>query len=560
MRSLSSRLESPQQLEDLKHHYGKDAEFVSLDGFPFNAFDLFWKLNGFGKAGTHIKTAWMLEKAFTKQLHIDIRLALAELAQRQAADSACHLNHFLNKASITDFSLPTIKAFWRTATLAKKSTLKRFGNQLYKQNPKSYSETHQWLQSVSAGKIYRNIYHPQKGALSDIENQDFEIKLSHQINTAIRKGFGPAVVRPDRLDAVGHLVSFRNLMGLRLMQALVRRPSNLRQLKWSDIIPVGATFIDTSLIREFPSSDENELQVRMWKVKQGNRFRQACEREALLLTSQISKEILIFRKEYQHRLNLWLKSLGIILNEVEQQEIMCRCPVLFSDSLFKIKFRDKNQLFAAVGSNSHAFHLAPKTLIAGMDSVVMRLGINSDRVTSGTVKVTNNRIRHTAGTTLARAGASALLIAKTLGNTVQAARFYIDLSNEQRATIDNQFSGNKFLINAFSHNLKELLTQPEFAIEDEFGNQAGQIKSAQHCVRCSRSRPLGCYGCDNFEALITGNHRAILTQAQIKHDLRESLGESDISLRELKKQIRYIQVTIELCDAAVAQEKGLNDK
>ncbi|NUW69237.1 hypothetical protein [Vibrio coralliilyticus] len=559
MRNLSSRIESPQQLAELKHRYGKEAEFVSLDGFPFNAFDLFWKLNGLGKDGTYLKTAWMLEKAYVEQLHIDIRLALARLAQWQAADSACHLSYFLNKALLTDFSLSSVKTFWRTATLAKKSTLKRLGNQLYKQNPKSYSETCKWLQSVSAGKIHRNIYHLQKGALSDIENQDFEVKLNHQINTAISKGFGPPVTRSDRLDAVGHLVSYRNLIGLRLMQALVRRPSNLRQLKWSDIIPVGATFIDTNVIKEFTFSDESELQVRMWKVKQGNRFRQACEREALLLNSKISKEILIFRQEYKRRLSLWLEFLGILLTENEQQELMCRCPVLFSDSLFKTKFRDKNQLFAAVGYDSHAFHLAPKTLIAGMDSIVMRLGIDSDRVSSGTVKVTNNRIRHTTGTALARAEAPALLIAKTLGNTLEAARFYIDLSDEQRATIDDQFSCNKFLINAFASNITELLAQPEFAIEDEFGNQAGQIKSAQHCVRCSRSRPLGCYGCDNFEALTTSNHRAILIQAQSKHDLRESLGEPVTALRELKKQIRYIQVTIELCDAAIAQGKVRND-
>ena len=97
-------------------------------------------------------------------------------------------------------------------------------------------------------------------------------------------------------------------------------------------------------------------------------------------------------------------------------------------------------------------------------------------------------------------------------------------------------------------------------LEDEFGNEAVQAKSKNYCLHCTEVRPIGCYGCGNFQALITGDHREILELAKTKYELRVGIGEAPVTLKRLEIQICYIQETIKLCDIAILRGSGLDDK
>ncbi|WP_157378653.1 hypothetical protein [Aliagarivorans taiwanensis] len=435
-----------------------------------------------------------------------------------------------------------------------------FIHHLYRTNVKRWESVYQWSRTAKVVRGKSNPSDPERGCLSDTESYDFELKFNRQMSHFIKNGFGPDNPRPDRLHMVGHLTSFCYLVAARFMQVLVRRPANLIQLKWSDVIPVGATYMnkeyDIKLKYEF--SDESELQVRIWKAKQKNLFRQAPEREPLLLNSRASYEVMLYKQEYIRRLNLRLNSLDINLTNREMLELISQCPLFFDSQLFATKFASKEQLFDSIGLESQAFHLQPENFRSAIAGMVKKLNIKSERAPSGTLKVGNNRIRHTVGTRAARSGLSKIQIAKLMGNTPRAAQVYIDLSNEQRASIDEKFAGNTFLISAFSTSITELLSSPDYVIEDEYGCQAGQAKSQHGCSQCTESRPIGCYGCDNFLALLTGNHRSILEQAKTKLELREQLGEPTLALGRLSMQIQYIEATIGACDAILEQKGKLN--
>ncbi|PSV99564.1 hypothetical protein [Photobacterium lipolyticum] len=549
---------STAQLAPLKQRFGKDAKFVSKDGFPFNAFDEYWQLNAVGINGQGIDTKWILESGYDEALHIDIRFALADMAQKLAFITVYGTNSVLRKLQLVDYSLPTVRSFWVAGKPADKMRLKSFVYQLNILNPRRYSEVFHWTlhSKIKKGKL--NIYDPEKGALSDIENQSFDIALNHHIREFIERGFGPADVLTNRLHTAGNLTSFGHLIAVRLLQVLVRRPANLVQLKWCDIIPVGASFNDINISNEYAFSDEHELQVRMWKAKQKNTFRQAVEREPLLLCSSVSKEVLTYRQEYQRCLNVRLEAIGLQLTDNEVCELMARSPLFFSAPLFTTLLSNKAELFKALGRNSQAFHTSSTSLGSSIRNATQKLEIVSDRVASGMVKINNTRIRHTVGTNGAREGLPLTQIAKLLGNNPESAKAYLDMSNEQRASIDDKFAGNAFLVQAFSKSVTQLLTAPEFVIEDEFGHEAGQVKSQRTCHNCAETRPIGCYGCDNFQALVTGDHRALLEQAQTKLQIRVDIGEPPNSLQRLKTQIQYIQATIVICDEIITRGSALN--
>jgi len=76
-------------------------------------------------------------------------------------------------------------------------------------------------------------------------------------------------------------------------------------------------------------------------------------------------------------------------------------------------------------------------------------------------------------------------------------------------------------------------------------------------LNCQRSKPLGCYGCNNFSALASGDHQSQKDKAQKKYDYRLKSGDAPHALLELKKQIRYIEATIIACDQVLLHQRAL---
>ena len=252
---------------------------------------------------------------------------------------------------------------------------------------------------------------------------------------------------------------------------------------------------------------------------------------------------------------------NIDLNEREMDVLFLRCPVIAADHLFHSDFKDKTQLLASIDEFSPAYHKSAHQITELYKYISPPLDIKSERVQPKEVIILNNRIRHTVGTNAAREGKSAVYIAGLLGNSPKAVtQTYIDLSNEQRANIDDKFIATEFLIQSFNTSIRELKSEKEFVVSDEFNNELGQIKSHKKCSQCNDSRggkPIACYGCENFSALITADHQGILEKAETLYKSRKHIGELPEALTRLKMQIRFIRITANICKQLLNKKIGL---
>lgn len=541
---------SNKRLDALKQQYGDEANFVSKAGFPFNAFDDIWTLDGLGRAGTSAKLDWMHEKGYSDADFIFIRMVIADKAVTLAANTISGTLGTLKNLPCPITDIEWLKRAWATLSQSIQAAVIRTFSWLENADQKRFSLIHKWVLERKKAVKFKG-YDAEKGAYSDIENQSIFTGLNQRINVLQALGFELKERSKFRVSCVGKLTSFGLVLGNLLLVAIVRRPAQLIQLKWNDIIPVGASFDDAriSTDSEYEFVDVEQLQIRMYKAKIGATFRGEIEIHPLYFNHELSKSILFYRKEYQRRLLMWLEELGIYLSDEESIEIMSRCPVFYQDSLFKTKFEDKQQLFSAISENGQGFHHNSTCFIASLKSSAEKIPLKSDRVPLKKLRISNNRVRHTVISNGVRQGLDDIQLAKITNVTVAAVKPYIDFSHEARVLIDNKFDKSKFLINAFSVTVSELKQKPEYSIIDEFDQEIGRVKGLINCESCKvkQAKPMGCYGCENFIAMHGADHQSQLEKAKFKLQINQESGESETVLQKLKTQIFWIELTILKC-------------
>ena len=548
------------KLNHWKEKFGEDAIFVSKEGFPFNCFDDVWTLSGVGTDGEQLKIGFFHTKDWSDDMQCHIRLALAEQACKKAFGTLRKSRSFLNVTPITYFSESEVEGEWPLMNENNRDSINLLCLNLKKVNKELYSDTSNWVQKNHVRiKHKSNPSDIEKGALSEFEVQSFERELGLRMQSKLSKlkeslnDFTPLSAKLKKVKA---------LIMVRLVYALVRRPCNLNQMKWNDILPIGASFSSEKdkFLAEFTTldfSDEDELQVRIWKAKDKSIFRQSVERYSLRLNAKLTQEVLTYRQAYRQCLQFFLAASNIEVTKEELDLLMMRSPVAFIPSFFDTKFADKAEVFSALSENGSGFHDSSPDITTGMRRQIDTLDLKSDRVAN--LKVGNNRFRHTVGTMAAIMGYDVSYIADLLGNTVTAARIYVDLSDEQRANIDNKYIANNKLKQMFEVDVATLQKDDRYTMSDSEGNEAGQAKNRQSCTSCNEiKRPLACYGCNNFQALEDGDHLNIRNEAQRLYDKRISDGDPAFLLSKLATQIKWVDVTISICDDRIANRSALN--
>jgi len=550
------------KLKRWKEKYGEGAKFVSKEGFPFNCFDDVWTLSGVGSKGQQLKIDFFHTKGWCDDVQCHMRLALANQAKKQAFGSVRNSKTFLTFTSMTSFTASTIAGDWPLLNETHRAAMKVLGLELERVNKELYRDASDWLK-----KNHVSIQHKsdpndiKKGALSEFERQSFERELARKMQDKL------STLKDDLNDFTAlsaKLISVKHLMMVRLVYALVRRPVNLSQAKWSDILPVGASFVSEkdkvqTGVTTLDFSDEDELQVRIMKAKDKSVFRQSVERYSLRLNAKLTQEVLTYRKAYRQCLQFCLAASKIAITTEELDVLMMRSPVAFIPSFFHTKFADKTEVFSALSENGAGFHDASNTILGGMGREINSLDLKSDRVPN--LKVSNNRIRHTVGTMAAIMGYDTSYIADLLGNTTSAVKIYVDLNDEQRANLDNKCIANHKLKQMFEVDIATLQKDQRYTMSDSDGNEAGQAKNRQFCTSCSEiKRPLACYGCNNFQALENGDHRNILNEGQRLYDKRIADGDPVFLLGKFATQIKWVEATIAICDERIANRSALNDQ
>ena len=545
-----------EMISELKSRYkGQLIYRARNDIFSFNIFDDTWQL----RTKEYVYLDWMYKYNFDEQSFLDIREHLAFSAQINSPNTLKDFIYIFKQFNV-NLNLNYLKSTWPNLKNTTKLRLKQTISKGAEAEIPNFIELNKFI-SAQKVEYKRAIFDIERGSYSEFEYQSirnaFRFATDLQLQTV--KTSHNKVFTSSALNQFGILIACQ------LMNALVRRPCQLRIMKWSDFLPVGEYFSDHRLNQSNPVdeplfSDVEKLHVRTFKGKTSE-FRGFAETTSHILIPELSTLVLLYKQSYEKKLRVTLEKIGIELSRGELNAIMLCCPLFFDQSLFSTQFQSKTELFKVIKSDSDAFHKLASTLITNIEKFTHKLRFNSERIDRDALKFSNNRLRHFVLTQGAIQGLSSPYLAKITGVTEQAVKPYIDLSFEARLDIDEKMAKNHVL-NKFSKiSVQDLQRQEGFIVKDEFDTEIGIQLNPTNCSSCKAKigMPLGCYPCDNFRPYHKANHQHYLEKAVHKYEINKGAGADKATLKRLKTIIIYIQVTIDTCEELKIMEKGISD-
>ncbi|HCE3305629.1 TPA: hypothetical protein NG563_000410 [Vibrio parahaemolyticus] len=412
----------------------------------------------------------------------------------------------------------------------------------------------EFLSQVKVRKSRSSFLDAEKGAYSDEENQSisYAMRVTTDEFIALFKDRNKTYT-PTDLNQLGVLIAHH------LMRGILRRPTQITKLKWCDFRPIALPFSED--IESPKLSDIGALHVRIFKGKRGD-FRGYAEKRSIRLTPELSNLVGLYHHHYLQSFVNTLANQNIHLNKHELLEIRNKLPFLFDLELFSIEFYNKEALFRSLSNHSQSFHKSENnlnSLLQGFTSRYFVKHLQSNRIDASKLKVTNNRIRHTALTNGARKGMSSPELASMTGVTQKAVACYIDLTNEARSEIDKALADNQILNNFGRISVANLQQTAGFVQLNEFDEEIAAISNPNECNSCNSAlgKPLACYPCPNFKPLADANHHYYLDKAERKMKLNKVNAEP-ITTRRLQMIVSFIRATIFACESF--NNKVLKDK
>ncbi|MCH2341314.1 hypothetical protein ACGFZ7_02095 [Pseudomonas sp. NPDC047963] len=532
-----------------------DTFITAKSGLVINTSDDVWiLLPNMGK-GRKVHVGWVRSWGISDEDRALIIDVFAYFVRTKAASTASGVVTNV-KPLLTD-GIPTlikVKSIWSGLKTNNKKGLNQFFGALVRHGYERFYEFHNFTRR-HLDKHEINALDPSKGALSDIEFDS----LAKQVNAELQS-FDWARDRMISFYRSQQYGVIRNLVTNKLLLAIVRRPIQISVLKWSDVIPSGASFQDTGIRTEdeIGAAGGQTLQLRVFVAKAtGGLFSRSCpERYPLHLSEDTSILLIKFKKLVLKGISLLIELGGIEVDETEVLELMDNMPMFPESSLFNLQFNSLEFFRALFTPRSTAYHTSETTIA----QTIRRIRVSSDR--SVECNATSNRIRHTVLTRGARDGLPASHLAKITGVTVPAARHYVDLDYESRRQIDTKYIGNVFLRKAFCNPLIEVSECDEVILDSNF-NPVGGSHNKKSCINCSTvlGRPLGCYGCPNFRPILEADHRSVLVIAEEKLAInRGSLVNPLLarSIEKLERQIVWVKLTISICDEYIIEQRAID--
>ncbi|MGF1761139.1 hypothetical protein L4D76_25105 [Photobacterium sagamiensis] len=542
-------------VEQLKQDFDGQRRYrAKNDAYTFDIFDDTWQLG----TKSFLYLAWMHDKGHDWQTFVDLRVLLAETAS-QLAYNTVNGRAKVFKTLGNNLSPAVFQLAWLSLSDGYKNQLSSaLAFAVNKAGLTQFKEIAEFTQANRPEfQKGNNILDPEKGVYSEVEYQSLKEQL--RLATDNQSRLTSEISHGSR----GILV-FGNLIACQLMVAIIRRPTQLAQLKWADVLPVGQRFSDhrqsnneSVPTSEYLFSDVERVHVRTFRGKDGM-FRSKAESRSHRLEPDLSVLLLTYRQQYESVLTQSLEKQGISLTNDGRRQIMLRCPLFAEEQLFTIPFLTKSNLFKALGSRSDAFHRSAATLQITITKFTANFDLKSDRIESNKLKLGNNRLRHTVLTLGARQGLSAPYLAKITGVTEAAVKPYIDLSVEARVDIDQAFANKDVLRKFGCIPVNDLLKQDGFVVRNEFDEEIGIQSNPVNCASCASKlgAPLGCYPCDNFTANEDADHQQYLDKALAKYEINKAEA-NKATVKKLRRIILYIQATIDVCNERKLAAKGL---
>lgn len=533
------------QLAALKKEYEGQREFsAKTEGYSFDILSDEWVL-GYKQT---LYMDWMSE--LDKETFIDLRLAIAHAAKHYVLGS---INGYVStlKTIINYLNVYAFEAWWLTLDSYKlkiKNALHAFCNRSEEYESTALSPLYEAIKNESFGRQGRlkGILDGKTGAYSDVEHNNLLEALRIETLQALE----------DEILAQKPFTRLRNVIACQLMVAIVRRPTQLVQIKWCDLLRVGQEFKshkesdrDWQPVTQHLFSDVEQFHLRTFKGKDGQ-FRGNAESRSHRLSPDLSELLLRYYQAYETYLCHSLYQYNITLTDEEVKELMRRLPLLPDQNLFSSEFQSKSELFSTVSDTSKAYHQARGTIGRNIAYLFnSKLNVKSDRLPNNPLKLANNRWRHTQLTLAVWMGLSPAQIAAITGVTIEAITPYLDLKAQERVKIDQAYAGNCIIQRFDNTSVKELQKHSDFSVKSPFDEEMGYKLNPANCSSCQSKggAPMACYPCDNFRPLETANHQQYLDKAERKLAIN-SQSAHPATVTRLQTVIVYIKSTIAVCE------------
>jgi len=505
---------------------------TSFDGIQFNCFHRKWRLS--------LNRTCYLDRLYTHNFNDDfllkILLTLGDVAENRSAVVASNVVNVLTKGEIREFSILGLKkaiAIYRSRNKSDVGLrkLKTFILALGKRYPE-HNDLVAEIRSYKVRNSIPSIYDPQKGALTEYEHESLAMRIDELSSELSQHAIG---------ETNSHiLVRFRQLIIMRLLTVTVRRPTQLSMLKWCDI-DVGKTSIKNEFSMTIPCA----------KKFNASGFRGSFEDIAIPLGERFSEELFAYKSfSYKVIKNLFDKKVDQFCPE-GFNKLFEYMPILPNTELFRTGKLDIPKAFSTlkntIGPRSSAFHVDGAGALAG--TFTMLEDVASDRGIQINQTLGCQRLRHTLGSRLALKGFDNLAISNLLGNTPKAAKYYIDLLPESRDQINESITGLQVLAKRFSGQLINKADRDR-AIYSDQGDVCGASKLVTLCSECTKTRPIGCYGCSNFRPLINADHMESRRRVVAVYAQYENMGADAAVLAPIRNLLKNIDLTILACDLA----------
>ncbi|WP_374343537.1 hypothetical protein [Azonexus sp.] len=522
---------------------------------PINILDDQWKILPTKSKGHLIPIAWLHDSQMPDedwQLVIEVylyyvRTKAASTASGVVTNTKPHVANGIP-------SLENIKLKWSGLKTNQKKGLNQFFNTLVALGYKRFREYHAFT-TAHLDKDTKNYLDPSKGALTDFEFDSLAKQINTRVNSIDWSETGDlSFYRSQKFTEI------RSIISTKLMLATVRRGIQLSILKWSDLIPTGASFNDKKIkpMDEIGTIGATTLQLRMFHAKETDapNPRSHPERYPLYLSEDLSQALVQYKKFCLRGISLLLENSGLHIDQETLLHIANDIPVFPDYTLFQLQlnsFETFKSLFTPISTLFHTTDIA-------LTKPISNISVASDRLPD--CAVTINRLRHTVLTRAAQQGVPAVQLARITGVTVPAARHYVDMDYASRLLIDKNYLGNEFLKRAFSGSITVIPEGEEIIVGHNF-DEVGCASKKQTCKTCKTllGRPLGCYGCPNFRPILEANHRAELQLAQQKLEANRAFLFNPLlanTIKKLERQIEWVQLTITICDEILAKQRAID--
>lgn len=499
----------------------------SFDGYPFNEFDMVWKLNRNVKVNLSLARRWLDENCFHGLVKI-----ISEYAVRYSAShtsnvySRClELLRFAEGEAIDvkmmiayrESLSPHLQYHLFSIRVLLKRWLARGGVGV---DPDVVDMLKGWrIKGGIKGDAVKRL-DMEQGPLSNIELQ--------------------GLIEETVLAYEGGLLSINEASLLMLTAASARRPIQITSLKLKDLY---VKLDGYNVSRKFVNIP------RAKRVGQGFRteFREIEVSEELWVVLVAQKDYVISSFEQQLKCSL-------------SHDCILELPLFFDRRVLASLSTLTELLELSLGDYLHMKSVGVTNMLARVVSIA---DVNSER-TGTLLHINARRLRYTLGTRAAREGYGVLVIAELLDHSdTQNAHVYTLNVPEHAARIDAAV-GHQLapFARAFAGVLVDTKQQarrgnmPGSDIRDFAGKGTG---TCGHSGACGANVPVPCYTCPHFQPWLEGPHELIYVRLiEERDDVARTTADPDIAA-VLDRTIVAVAEVIQACVSRKEQLRGADE-